>query len=95
MPYMCTSCGRYQQGHSADGICPASECQPARQAKHQRRVMASVGRDEAMRAEGRALERARVVAWLRDPLRMNLPTPTPGMSLVALADALEAGEHLS
>lgn len=33
MPYTCTSCGRYQQGHSADGICPASECQPARQAK--------------------------------------------------------------
>ena len=87
MPYTCTSCGRYQQGHSADGICPASECQPARQAKHQRRVMASVGRDEAMRAEGRALERAAVVLWLRTTMADLGP-------FKELVDAIELGAHL-
>jgi hypothetical protein len=26
MPYTCKSCGHYQQGQSADGICPAPAC---------------------------------------------------------------------
>ena len=86
MPYTCTSCGRYQQGHSADGICPASECQPARDA-HRERVLQSVGRDEAMRAEGRALERAAVVLWLRTTMQDLGP-------FRELVDAIEAGEHL-
>jgi len=75
MPYTCTSCGRYQQGHSADGICPASECQPARQAKAAQQVTvpfrhASEGDiyDRALDAViqlARAEERAAIVVWLR------------------------------
>jgi hypothetical protein len=94
MPYTCTSCGRYQQGHSADGICPASECQPARQAKAAAEKAATskgtgtvITPHELSFRNGMAVERAAIVAWLRTPGGDPYVTHE-------LAQQIEAGEHL-
>lgn len=89
MPYTCKACGRYQVGESADGICPAPTCASTRPSttEHQARVLRSVGRDEAMRAEGRSLERAAVVLWLRTTMQDLGP-------FRELVDAIERGAHL-
>lgn len=90
MPYTCTSCGRYQQGHSADGICPASECQPARLGAAATRTRAEAILKPVV-LEARQNERAAVVAWLQAMARGN---PHAG-HLLTLAESIAAGEHVS
>lgn len=90
MPYTCKSCGRYQLGASADGICPASECQPARQAAAM--VKGSLPRvaDVERAIAARYAERAAIVKWLRSE---DMPGGDPHVAC-ELADRIEAGEHL-
>lgn len=100
MPYTCSSCGRYQQGQSADGICPASECQPARQAKarlasaiKQERIVFDGNVPDELQAKFvelvvkvRFQERALITTWLRSTGAVS--------SLAEAAAAIDAGSHL-
>lgn len=47
--------------------------------------------DDALRAEGAAVERARIVAWLREPHPDD--NAGHGVACRAIASALEAGAH--
>jgi hypothetical protein len=78
MPYTCKSCGRYSQGQSADGICPAPACVATRGP-----AVVKIGKEliEAIRA----VERAAIVVWLR--------TQCGDVAIEHVADRIEAQEH--